>query len=192
MFNLLNRTNPTELVGSKLFKVDTFYPKFLKDINNCQSELIIECLFVTNRRLTALLPTLQKLKSREVSMADDYEINEKDIDSVIRFLKTVDPENATPEMAINILEEPAEKAMACLTLLPYLQPYLDGNKRTSRMIANAKLLAYDYPPISFFTAIESDYKGALLLFYEQGALGNFRKLVLEQLEYSSTHYFFKV
>jgi len=33
-----------------------------------------------------------------------YEINEKDIDSVIRFLKTIDPDNATPEMAIAILK----------------------------------------------------------------------------------------
>ena len=38
-------------------------------------------------------------------MAEDYGINEKDTDSVIRYLKTVDPENATPEMAIDILEE---------------------------------------------------------------------------------------
>lgn len=37
-------------------------------------------------------------------MAEPYEINEKDIDSVIRFLKINDPENATPEMAIAILE----------------------------------------------------------------------------------------
>lgn len=33
-----------------------------------------------------------------------YQINEKDIDSVIRFLKITDPENATPEMAIALLE----------------------------------------------------------------------------------------
>lgn len=37
-------------------------------------------------------------------MANGYEINEKDIDSVINFLKIHDPENATPEMAISILE----------------------------------------------------------------------------------------
>jgi fido (protein-threonine AMPylation protein) len=92
---------------------------------------------------------------------------------------------------INSLKEPVEKAMACLTLLPYLQPFLDGNKRTSRMVANAMLLAYNYPPISFFTVKEEEYKGALLLFYERGVLGNFRELVLEQLQYSSTHYFFK-
>ena len=40
-------------------------------------------------------------------MANDpphYELNEKDIESTIRFLKTIDPEHATPEMAIEILE----------------------------------------------------------------------------------------
>ena len=38
-------------------------------------------------------------------MAKAYELNEKDIDSTIRYLKTIDPENATPEMAIAFLEE---------------------------------------------------------------------------------------
>ena len=37
-------------------------------------------------------------------MTKPYEINEKDIDSVIQFLKIYDPENATPEMAIALLE----------------------------------------------------------------------------------------
>lgn len=37
-------------------------------------------------------------------MADNYEISEKDIDSVLKFLKLSDPEHATPEMAIEILE----------------------------------------------------------------------------------------
>ncbi len=40
-----------------------------------------------------------------MSMAKQYEINEKDIDSVIRWLKIHDPENATPETAIEILEK---------------------------------------------------------------------------------------
>jgi cytochrome oxidase Cu insertion factor (SCO1/SenC/PrrC family) len=38
-------------------------------------------------------------------MTRHYEINEKDIDEVIRYLKTVDPENATPEVAIAFLEQ---------------------------------------------------------------------------------------
>lgn len=31
-------------------------------------------------------------------------MNEKDIDSVLRFLKATDPEHATPEMAMDLLE----------------------------------------------------------------------------------------
>jgi len=38
-------------------------------------------------------------------MAKDYQINENDIDSVIRYLKIIDPNNATPEMAIAMLED---------------------------------------------------------------------------------------
>lgn len=37
-------------------------------------------------------------------MAKHYEINEKDIDSVLRFLELHDPEHATPDTAIAILE----------------------------------------------------------------------------------------
>ena len=38
-------------------------------------------------------------------MAKDYEINEKDIDSVLHYLKLTDPSNATPEIAIAMLED---------------------------------------------------------------------------------------
>ena len=37
-------------------------------------------------------------------MTDGYQINEKDIDAVLNYLKIHDPENATPEMAIALLE----------------------------------------------------------------------------------------
>jgi predicted solute-binding protein len=33
-----------------------------------------------------------------------YQLNEKDIESVLNFLKLTDPENATPETAIDLLE----------------------------------------------------------------------------------------
>lgn len=33
-----------------------------------------------------------------------YNITQKDIDSMIRFLKATDPDNATPEMAIELLK----------------------------------------------------------------------------------------
>jgi len=34
-----------------------------------------------------------------------YEINEKDIDRIIAYIKLIDPKNATPEIAIAILED---------------------------------------------------------------------------------------
>ncbi len=37
--------------------------------------------------------------------AGNYQITEKDIDVVLRFLKATDPDHATPEMAIEILEQ---------------------------------------------------------------------------------------
>jgi phosphatidylserine/phosphatidylglycerophosphate/cardiolipin synthase-like enzyme len=55
-----------DLVTSKLFNEETFYPAFLKDLKNCGSELIIESPFITSKRLIQLLPTLEKLKARKV------------------------------------------------------------------------------------------------------------------------------
>ncbi|HEU4966675.1 MAG TPA: phospholipase D-like domain-containing protein [Candidatus Saccharimonadales bacterium] len=60
---------PTDLLSSKLYDQDTFYPTFLKDLAKCHSEVIIECPFVTNRRLKTLLPILEKLKTRKVRIA---------------------------------------------------------------------------------------------------------------------------
>lgn len=36
---------------------------------------------------------------------EKYEITEKDIETVLKILKQSDPKNATPEMAITILEQ---------------------------------------------------------------------------------------
>ncbi|MBU3979620.1 Fic family protein [Patescibacteria group bacterium] len=93
---------------------------------------------------------------------------------------------------INNIDQPVEKAMACLVLLPYLQVFADGNKRTSRLVANAVLLAYGYPPLSYRSIDEQAYKGALILFYEQGSLANIRELYLKQLEESASSYFFPI
>jgi phosphatidylserine/phosphatidylglycerophosphate/cardiolipin synthase-like enzyme len=55
-----------ELAGSILYDENTFYAAFLKDLERCRSEVIIECPFITYRRLAKLLPALQKLKEMRV------------------------------------------------------------------------------------------------------------------------------
>lgn len=41
----------------------------------------------------------------KVNNFEGYQISEADIDKVIAYLKTVDPENATPENAIAFIED---------------------------------------------------------------------------------------
>lgn len=69
-------------------------------------------------------------------MADTYEINEKDIDSVIRYLKLTDPENATPEKAIFVLEN-WQASIHMMShdspeLLEELQKELNDNKQSRK------------------------------------------------------------
>jgi len=69
MFSLLKRqVNRADLINSKLFSDDTFYPAFQKDLQKCQRELIIESPFITQRRLATLSPALQKLKHNGVKV----------------------------------------------------------------------------------------------------------------------------
>ena len=92
-------------------------------------------------------------------------------------------------MLINGKAEPYEKALLALLLLAYIQPFMDGNKRTSRLIANAILVAAKCCPLSFRTVDANDYRAALLLFYEQNNLSAFKRIFLEQVEFAMREYF---
>ena len=63
-----NRLVANGLVASALFDQDNFYDAFLSDLSNCRKELIIECPFMTIRRISMLLPILRKLRRRGVTI----------------------------------------------------------------------------------------------------------------------------
>lgn len=63
-----SRSSPTELLASKLFNEQTFYPSLLKDLVKCQNEVIIESPFLTTKRISIILPTLIRLKNRGVKI----------------------------------------------------------------------------------------------------------------------------
>ncbi len=90
---------------------------------------------------------------------------------------------------INKRENIFEKALLTLLLLPYIQPFNDGNKRTSRIVSNALLIANNYCPISFRTVDSIDYKKAMLLFYEQNNIYAFKQIFIEQFEFAVNTYF---
>jgi len=90
---------------------------------------------------------------------------------------------------INKKENIFEQALLTLVLISYIQPFVDGNKRTARIVSNAILINHKYCPISFRTVDSVDYKKAMLLFYEQNNITNFKKIFIEQFEFAVKTYF---
>ncbi|SFU07224.1 Fic/DOC family protein [Algoriphagus locisalis] len=82
-----------------------------------------------------------------------------------------------------------EKAFLTLVLISYIQPFGDGNKRTSRILSNGILIAENYCPLSFRTVDPLDYKKAILVFYEQTNITPMKKLFIEQAEFAVNTYF---
>jgi len=71
------------------------------------------------------------------------------------------------ETAENITN-PVQAAFYLMTRIAYLQPFKDGNKRTSRAICNVPLIKAQLPPISFVDFGKQDYIVSMLAFYELG------------------------
>ena len=90
---------------------------------------------------------------------------------------------------IDATAHPFVRAFIAVLMIAYIQPFEDGNKRTSRILANALLLAGDYCPISYRSVDEVEYKKAIVLFYEQNSAEYFKRLIVEQFRQAVTEYF---
>ncbi|MEK7568950.1 MAG: Fic family protein [Patescibacteria group bacterium] len=77
------------------------------------------------------------------------------------------------------IKDPFHSALILLAGIAYIQPFADGNKRTSRHMANAILHKNNMPPVAWRTVDEVEYKKCVIAFYE---LGNIRPLALLWLE----------
>jgi len=64
------------------------------------------------------------------------------------------------------IKNPVEAAFFLWVNLAYLQPFEDGNKRTSRLAANVPLMLYNCAPLSFLDMSVQDYVDAMLGVYE--------------------------
>ena len=82
-----------------------------------------------------------------------------------------------------------EIALLTLVLISYIQPFVDGNKRTARIVSNAILMNNKYCPISFRTVDSVEYKKAMLLFYEQNNISVFKEIFINQFEFAVNTYF---
>lgn len=90
---------------------------------------------------------------------------------------------------VNQEVHPLKKALIASVFVPYLQPFMDGNKRTGRLLANAILYAHDYMPISYQGITPQEYLKSMLLFYEQNNLRPFVGVFKKLYFYVSRHYF---
>jgi Fic family protein len=90
---------------------------------------------------------------------------------------------------VNSKENIFEKALFLLVLISYIQPFVDGNKRTERIVSNAILMNHKYCPISFRTVDAVEYKKAMLLFYEQNNISSFKEIFIDQFRFAVNTYF---
>lgn len=89
----------------------------------------------------------------------------------------------------NRMRDPFIKSLIAIAGLSYIQPFEDGNKRTSRILGNALLMANLCCPLSYRAVDETAYKKAIIIFYEQHALVPFKKLFIEQYQFAVKNYF---
>ena len=75
-----------------------------------------------------------------------------------------------------------------MTFIPYIQPFQDGNKRTSRIAMNIPLVKNELAPFSFSDMSKRDYMFGLLAFYERGRHEFLAKTFAHAYELSAERY----
>lgn len=145
-------------------------------------QLTVEKILEIHRLLTKGLGIPNKIRSGRVGISGTNYRPLTKANQIQKALQDVcDLINSKPSVL--------EKALIALLFIAYIQPFEDGNKRTARIICNALLLANKYCPISFRTVEPEDYRYATLLFYEQNSIPSFKKMFIEQFEFSAANYF---
>lgn len=89
---------------------------------------------------------------------------------------------------VNKIDNGFVKAIFLIMGISYIQPFEDGNKRTSRLLGNAILLANGFAPLSYRNVDIAKYKTATLIFYEQNSIAAFKKIFIEQYIFACENY----
>ncbi len=86
------------------------------------------------------------------------------------------------------IEDAFEQSFFIMVHLPYLQPFEDVNKRTSRLAANIPFVKHNLGPLSFVDVPEDDYKRAILTVYELNRVEYLRDVYVWAYERSCARY----
>lgn len=124
--------------------------------------------------------TMPVIVDLQAKLMKDLLKDARDIGSIRRRVVNIDGSVYSPTNIPTLLEEalksiidkvrhirnPVEAAFFLWVNLAYLQPFADGNKRTSRLSANMPLMLYNCAPLSFLDVERTDYATAMLGVYE--------------------------
>lgn len=88
----------------------------------------------------------------------------------------------------NQIADPFEQSFFMMVHLPYLQPFADVNKRTSRLAANLPLFRANLCPLTFLDVPERAYSRATLGVYEMTRVELLRDLYVWAYERSTQEY----
>ncbi len=88
----------------------------------------------------------------------------------------------------NQIIDPFEQSFFLMVHLPYLQPFADVNKRTSRLAANLPLFRANLCPLTFLDVPEVAYSRAMLGVYEMTRVELLRDVYLWAYERSTQEY----
>lgn len=86
------------------------------------------------------------------------------------------------------ITDPFEQSFFMMVHLPYLQPFADVNKRTSRLVANLPLFRANLCPLTFVDVPEQAYSRATLGVYEMTRVELLRDLYVWAYERSAQEY----
>lgn len=91
-------------------------------------------------------------------------------------------------LTVHAIQDPFEQSFFLLVHLPYLQPFADANKRTSRLAANLPLLKHNLQPLSFSDVPREAYLASTLAIYENRRVEALRDVYLWAYQRSSERY----
>lgn len=86
------------------------------------------------------------------------------------------------------ITDPFEQSFFLLVHIPYLQAFVDINKRTSRVASNIPLLKADLAPMSFLTMNDGDYIDGLIGVYELNNVALLREIYIDAYLASADKY----
>lgn len=88
----------------------------------------------------------------------------------------------------NAIKNPFEQSFFLMVHLPYLQPFLDINKRVSRLAGNIPFIRENLSPLTFVDVPENEYIQGLLAIYELNRIELFRDVFVWAYERSASFY----